>query len=89
MPDQPRPQDFKCFCLAGSAGRRQRAPALGTGGVAGTHRLLHGVSGTQLLGLQMALHIGRTHRRLYRLGAVTHDHVDAFSVQGSGGLQHV
>ena len=51
--------------------------------------MLHRVPRTQLFSLQMALHIGRTYRRLYRLGAMTHDHVDAFSVQGSGGLQHV
>jgi len=78
---------FKCFF------RDQRDIAkehqYRTGGVAGTHRLLHRVPRTQLFSLQMALHIGRTHHRLHRLGAMTHDHVDASSVQDSGGLQHV
>ena len=43
----------------------------------------------QLFCLQVALHIGRTHRRLYRFGAMTHDHVDAFCIERSGGLQHM
>ena len=43
----------------------------------------------QLFSLQVALHIGRTHRRLYRFGAMTHDHVDALCTERSGGLQHM
>ena len=50
------------------------------GGIAGTYRLLNRVSRTQLFSLQMALHVGRTHRRLYRFGAMTHDYMDALSV---------
>ena len=43
----------------------------------------------QLFSLQVALHIGCTHRRLYRFGAMTHDHVDALCTERSGGLQHM
>ena len=43
----------------------------------------------QLFSLQVALHIGRTHRRLNRFGAMTHDHMDALCTERSGSLQHM
>jgi hypothetical protein len=47
------------------------------------------MASAQLFSLQVALHIRRAHHRLYRFGAMTHDHVDALCTERSSGLQHM
>jgi hypothetical protein len=39
--------------------------------------LLHRMTGSKLLLLEMALHIWSTYNRLNRIGIVTNDHMDA------------